>query len=581
MKNLNKIFIIICVFSCTLFSCENSFKNASTFKNESEKLSFLKALKNIENSDINKAKESIDPSWVDKFYPLIKSTSPGPLQDGYWGFSRVKGNKVYYFIFNWQEGHYIQLPNTELPIKKARCLNNGKDVKVEWATGVMIFIDKAERDPFGTVIEIELNGDAENLHPVKVSDWTDSTLLVKPESIKNWQKDRYGMFLHWGPCTVGRQEISWSRKGSRLGRLRYGGSGVNGKYVAEIAYDTLYKHFNPIDFNADEWVQTAKDAGMNYVVLTTKHHDGFCLFDSKVTDYDIMSTPYGKDICKQLADACHRKGIKLGWYYSPRDWYHKDFATDNHQAYLDFEMVQLEELLTNYGKVDILWFDCLDSPQYLWGDFPEESFKKIRQWQPDIVINDRGGLRGDFDTPEQSVGDFERHRPWETCATLGTGWSWRGKNESKTLDWALKMLINTAARDGNFLLNASPKPNGDLPSTQLSCIREVGEWLSVYGESIYGTKGGPFLPTKELVSTCKNDVIYLHFIGGTTTAYLPDFSFEIIEATLMNRGDLTFERVDKTLKISISPLVEDEIVRVVKLKISGNAETITPIATRE
>jgi alpha-L-fucosidase len=384
--------------------------------------------------------------------------------------------------------------------------------------------------------------------------------------------------IHWGPSSILAKEISWSRQGSKLGRLRYGGSGVNGEYKVDLEYDTLYKRFDPVEFDAETWVKIAKDAGMRYIVLTAKHHDGFCLFDSKVTDYDIMSTPYGKDICKQLADACHKNGVKLGWYYSPRDWYHRDFGGDNHEKYMDFEMIQLEELLTNYGKVDILWFDGLDSPQYLWKNFPEESFRKIRQWQPEIIINNRGGLRGDYDTPEQTIGAFERQHPWETCATIGNGWSWQGKNMAKPLDWCINTLIQTSSRDGNLLLNVSPQPDGIIPSQQVDRLNEIGQWISKYQEAIYGSRGGPFIATGNISSTCKDDKIFLHFTDEEPTIHLPDFGYKILDSRLLNGGKTTFKSTNTGWKVSIQKAREDENNLIVELTIEGNAFDINPLS---
>jgi len=576
MKVLNKI-IILAICSVFIQSCVTSEREKQKSTELKDEKPFLAALNHIENNRIEEAKKIFNPNWIDEFAPLIQSTLPGSLNEGRWGFSRARDNKLYLFIYNWQPGHLMQFPNAELPIDSSKCINTGKAVKVKWAIGVEIYMDKAERDSTATVIELSLKGNAENLHQVEVSDWTNPTLNASHEVINNWQNERFGMFIHWGPSSITGQEISWTRKGSKLGRIRYGGAGVNGEFKVDDEYDALYKKFNPVKFDANTWVKIAKDAGMRYIVLVTKHHDSFCLFDSKVTDYDIMSTPYAKDICKQLADACHKQGLMFGWYYSPRDWYNKDFGGDNHQKYMDFYMKQLEELLTNYGKIDILWFDCLDSPQYLWGNLPEESFKKIRQWQPEIIINNRGGLRGDFDTPEQHVGSFERGHPWETCATISTGWSWRNDSITKPLDWCLKTLINTVSRDGNFLLNVSPQPSGLIASEQVERLQEIGQWLSKYGASVYGTRGGPFKPQGGVSSTCKTDNIYLHFTGEERKIFLPEFGYKIINSKLLNGGEVTCENVPKGWEISIQKVTENDVDLIVELKIDGNTIDIKPL----
>jgi alpha-L-fucosidase len=560
--------LIILIQACNTKSTKELLKDETPF---------LKALEYIELNQINEAKKLIDPQWVNQFDSLIINTIPGPVKKGKWGFSRVRGNRIYYFIYNWQPGYLMQFPNTELPIMSGRCLNNNMEIKVEWATGVEIYVNEEDRHPLATVIELTMSENAENLHPVALCDWSDPSLNASKKVIDDWQNERFGLFIHWGPCAIEAREISWSRNGSQLGRIRYGGAGVNGEYIADTHYDSLYLSFNPIHFDADSWVKMAKDAGMKYIVFVAKHHDSFCFFDSKVTNYDIMSTPYGKDICKELADACHKNNMKLGWYYSPRDWHHKDFGGDNHDKYLEFYSAQLQELLTNYGKIDILWYDCLDSPQYLWGDFPEKISRKIRKWQPDIIMNDRGGLRGDFDTPESKVGVFENRRPWESCVKLGKGWSWRGDIEPKSLEWCIKTLINTNSGNGNLLLNTGPQPDGNIAFKEIERLKEIGQWLKKYNEAIYSTRGGPFLPTDEVCSTYKEDRIFLHFIGDGREVNLPDFGNKIISSKLLNGGSVDCEFINNSWQISIFPDQNDEIDFIVELKIDGDASRIKPL----
>ncbi len=501
------------------------------------------ALTLVEAGRTEEAGKVLDPGWVGRFAPLIRSTRPGPLLPGPWGFSRAAGDKVYLFIRNWQPGYLMQFPNTELPLVKNswRSLSGGK-VKIRWATGVQVFMDRSERDPVCTVIEYQVKGNAEKMHKVKVPDWRDPALNAPPAAIRAWRKLKFGMFLHWGPCSVAGREIGWSRRGSKMGRIRYGGSGVDGTYKKDPVYDSLYRKFDPVKFDATAWVKLAKAAGMKYMVLIAKHHDGFCMFDSKVTDYHLMSTPYHKDIAGLLAKACHRLGMKIGWYYSPRDWYHPDFGrTKTHRRYCKYYLEQLKELCSNYGRVDILWFDCLDSPQYLWGDTPQKSVRLVRRLQPDIVINDRAGLRGDFDTPEGRIGRFERERPWETCATISSGWSWHPGKKAKSLEKLLGMLVKIAGRDGNFLLNVPPRPDGTFEPDQVERLEEIGAWLKKYGESIYGTRGGPFLPARKFASTCKGRKIYLHLLSGRKEVVLPGLPARVLSARVLGGGKVSMQ----------------------------------------
>lgn len=211
-------------------------------------------------------------------------------------------------------------------------------------------------------------------------------------------------------------EIGWSRKGPR--REHRSGTAESG--VPVEVYDYLYKEFNPIAFDAEEW---AKDAGMRYVVYTTKHHDGFVNFDSRLTDYKITSSasPFGRDIVAELTAACRNAGLAVGYYYSQPDWHHPDYRTENHDRYIAYLHGQVKELLTSYGKVDLLWFDGLEGTTADWDS--KRLFNTIESLHPQVIINDRCGLRGDYDTPEQRIGPFQVERPWETCMTLSRQWA--------------------------------------------------------------------------------------------------------------------------------------------------------------
>jgi alpha-L-fucosidase len=388
-----------------------------------------------------------------------------------------------------------------------------------------------------------------------------------------WREARFGMFIHWGPVSLKGTEIGWSRKGPRRGRPR-GGTG----FIPMEEYDNLYKTFNPVEFDADEWCRIAKDAGMRYIVFTTKHHDGFSMFDSKYTEYDIMAGPYGKDICKQLADACHRHGLGLGWYYSPRDWYHPDFGGEQHAQYLEFYLGQLRELCSNYGKVDILWFDGLDSPRELWKNAPAESFAMIRRLQPGILLNNRGGLPGDFDTPEQRIGAFNRDRPWETCMTLGRQWAWKPNDEIKSLKECIHVLVRTVGGDGNLLLNVGPMPDGRIEPRQVERLKEMGDWLEKYGECIYGTRGGPFKPGPFGASTCKGRTVYVHILDWPSdNVELPAISARVVECKLLTGGKCEFTQTTEGVCISIPKEYRQEIDTIVALELDRDAKDVPPV----
>jgi len=388
---------------------------------------------------------------------------------------------------------------------------------------------------------------------------------------------KFGLFIHWGPVSLKGTEIGWSRKGPRRGRAR-GGTGT----IPMEEYDNLYKSFNPVKFDADEWVKVAKDAGMKYMVFTSKHHDGFSMFDTQQTDYKITSkdSPYGKDVCRQLADACHRHGLGLGWYYSPRDWYHPDFATENHDRYLKFYLNQLRELATNYGKLDIFWFDGLDSPRELWGDTPEQSFKLLRSLQPDIILNNRGGLPGDYDTPEQRVGGFNRKRPWETCMTICRQWAWKPNDTMKSEKQCIQTLLQTVGGDGNLLFNVGPMPDGRIEPRQVERLREMGAWLEKFGDGIYGTRGGPFKPGRWGASTCKDNRIYLYVMDWPEEGplELPAVNAKIESVRPRSTQQAEVKQADTRITVDVPADQRDPIATVIELTVDTDAFTIKPVA---
>lgn len=524
----------------------------------------------IEPRQVERLKEM--GQWLNKYGDGIYATRGGPFKPGKWGASTCKENRIYLYIMNWQINDKLILPSIEKKIKSFRTLSGTKaDVKV-LNRGIEITLPKSDRDEISTVIELTVDGEAFDIKPVDVPDPTVAH-LAKPESIEKWKDKRFGMFVHWGPVSLKGTEIGWSRKGPRRGRAR-GGTGT----IPMEEYDTLYKKFDPVEFDADRWVQIAKDAGMQYMVFTSKHHDGFSMFDSEHTDYKITNSPYKKDICKELADACHRQGLALGWYYSPRDWYHPDFATGNHQKYLDFYMGQLRELCTNYDKIDILWFDGLDSPREIWNDIPEQSFFMIRDLQPDIVLNNRGGLAGDFDTPEQRVGGFNIERPWETCMTICRQWAWKPNDTMKSLKQCLQTLIRTAGGDGNLLFNVGPMPDGRIEPRQVERLKEMGQWLKKYGESVYGTRGGPFKPDLWGASTYKNKTVYLHILQwrGDSVKLAP-IPAKIVKSSVLTGGKAKLKQTNEYIEITLPLGRRDEIDTIVALTLDKPASQIKDV----
>ena len=514
--------------------------------------------------------------WLDKYGDGVYGTRGGPFKPGKWGASTCKGNTIWLYIMNWHREDKLVLPPIAQKITGAKTLSGGKAKVAQHGYGIEIELPRARQDEIATVIALQVDGKALDIEPVDVPDQP-AYLQARPELIRRWQDKRFGMFIHWGPVSLKGTEIGWSRKGPRRGRTRQG----TGTIPME-EYDNLYKTFNPVKFDADEWVQIAKDAGMKYMVFTSKHHDGFSMFDTQQTDYKITSkdSPYGKDVCQQLADACHRHGLDLGWYYSPRDWYHADFATERHDRYLEFYMNQLREIATKYGKLDILWFDGLDSPRELWGDTPEESFKMLRTLQPDIILNNRGGLPGDYDTPEQRVGGFNRERPWETCMTICRQWAWKPNDTMKSEKQCIQTLLYTVGGDGNLLFNVGPMPDGRIEPRQVERLRQMGAWLKKYGDGVYGTRGGPFRPARWGASTCKGNKIYLYVMNWPEDGplELPAIAATIEGVRPRSTREAKVKQTEAGITVDVPAGGRDPIATVIELTVEGEAFDIPPVA---
>ncbi|MCC6487438.1 MAG: alpha-L-fucosidase [Candidatus Hydrogenedentes bacterium] len=407
--------------------------------------------------------------------------------------------------------------------------------------------------------------------------WPQNYLGESPESyeqrIASWRDARFGVFISTGPVSLTGQEIGWSRGGERPGQ---GGTGS----IPTDTYDQLYRQYNPSQFDAEEWVAIIKAAGAKYVIFLTKHHDGFNMYDTRLSDYKITSSasPFGRDMAGELARACQTAGIKVIWYYSLGDWYHRDYYSPNHDRFMEYLFGQIRELCTNYGKIDGFWFD-------LW--FPrmtgEDSLKLatlIHELQPGATLNDRFGLPGDYDTPEQRVGIFQNKRPWESCITLGTQWSWKPEDTLKPLKECIRLLVNCAGGDGNLALNTNPMPDGRIEPRQAERFKEIGAWLNRYGESIYGTRGGPYMPGDYGACTYKGDKVYLHVLhwDGEEVS-LPPLPQRILASHLLGGGAAEVSQSTEGVTVRVLDSARSEIDTIVVLELEGAAGTIAPITT--
>jgi len=398
-----------------------------------------------------------------------------------------------------------------------------------------------------------------------------------------WFRDaKFGMFIHWGPCSVGQKEIGWGRDAHRPWDI----NGVQTPRTEDPVYDNYYKQFNPTKYDADAWVKFAKASGMKYMVLIAKHHDGFAQFDSKAGDYNIMASPYKKDIIKTYADACHKNGLKLGLYYSTRDWHHPDYLVGDNKKYDAFYRAQVNELLGNYGQVDVMWFDHVGGRD--WGKWKfDELFEMMYRLQPKLIVNDRAArfcgpatpedrgpatpelakmCGGDYGTPEGTIGGMNIASDWESCIHVGQGWSYHGEDGFKGPDDCIKMLVSCTTGGGNLLLNFGPRPDGTFATGEAKVASAMGEWLNKYGASIYGTRGGPYR-NGSWGGTChKGNKMYVHVYDWPREGLALDpIANKVLAARTLTGAPVTFKQSADELSLAVEPKNRETPVTVIEL----------------
>lgn len=435
--------------------------------------------------------------------------------------------------------------------------------------------------------------------PKPAVDYLKESPADKDKRMEWWRDARFGMFIHWGLYAVPAGE--WK------GQTNYGEWIRESAHIPLEEYNKFVDQFNPVKFNADEWVAMARDAGMKYIVITSKHHDGFGLFNSRQTDFDVMSTPFRRDILKELSVACKKAGVTLCFYHSIMDWHHPDYLprrsweTDRSAEGADFDRYvsymksQLKELLTNYGKLGVLWFD--GEWENTWNSkYGKDLYQYVRNLQPDIIINNRvtvgrSGMEGltqeeefggDFGTPEQEIPATGLPGiDWESCMTMNDHWGYNknDKNFKSTRD-ILRMLADIASKGGNYLLNVGPTAEGLFPQESIDRLKEIGTWMKINGESIYGTKASPFksLPwgrcTQEQMTGSTR--LYLHVFDWPADQKLviPGLGSKPIRAFLLadpNQEELPVTREEANLIISIPAKAVDPVNTVVVLDVEGEA----------
>ncbi|MFC9862613.1 MULTISPECIES: alpha-L-fucosidase [unclassified Streptomyces] len=361
--------------------------------------------------------------------------------------------------------------------------------------------------------------------------------------------DRFGMFVHWGLYSLAARH-EWVKNREKL---------------TDEQYQVYFDHFDPDRYDPVQWARAARAAGMRYVVLTTKHHDGFCLWDSALTEYKVTNTPYGRDLVGPFVEACRAEGLKVGLYYSLIDWHHPSFPVDGTHPQRDDEEFktatadrdirdyrrylhgQVRELLTSFGRIDYLFFDFSYAGRTWWGgkgpddwDSPK-LMETIRELQPHVLVNDRTGIPGDFVTPEQyqpsgPMTDDGRPVLWEACQTLNGSWGYDRDNlDHKSADLLIRMLVDGVSKNGNLLLNVGPTGRGDLDPHALAVLGEIGRWMELHERSVRGCGPAPYTAPSECRYTRRGNRLYVHlFAWPLRHLHLPGLAGRVRYAQLLN-----------------------------------------------
>src|SRR5829696_1330443 len=436
----------------------------------------------------------------------------------------------------------------------------------------------------------------------------------KDARMKWWREARFGMFIHWGVYS------QWAAVYHGHNQARGGAEWIMNRSKIPVAeYQQKAKEFNPTKYDPDAWVKLAKEAGMKYIIIAAKHHDGFALFNSKASKWDITdATAYGKDLLKPLADACKKHGMKLGFYYSQaQDWNNPggsvarkemregwanpdsakvDAYTAAHKGHWDpaqetrtfdqyideVAVPQVKELMTNYGEVAVLWWDTPTGMT----DEAAIKLKAALKSQPQIITNDRlkrPNFQGDTKTPEQKIPTQAEldGQDWETCMTMNSSWGYKSwDNNWKSTETLIRNLCDIASKGGNYLLNVGPKDDGTIPQESIDRLKQIGAWMKVNSEAIYATKASPLaaLPWGRVTrkETQTTTTLYFSVLDWPKDGklVLPNVKNEIVSAKLLAGGDLKVKSEGGVITMKVPDTAPDPIATVIKVEFKGQMENV-------